>query len=200
MTQSPAGWHPQPDGRERYWDGSQWTDQYRTPDGPPPPMPQYQAAPQAKPKKSHTFRNVVLGIVVGSIVVVGGCIALIGGAANEVDKELKKDANKPGGTDNPLTIVEGKAFEVDGFNYAGGWRIVKDQFGGFDIKNLKVTNNRDDRDSALIEVKFWKGTEVLESVDCTTDPIQVGATVTLTCLATGDLPKGYDKITVNDTF
>jgi hypothetical protein len=26
---APAGWHPQDDGRERYWDGTQWTDQYR---------------------------------------------------------------------------------------------------------------------------------------------------------------------------
>lgn len=28
---APAGWHPQEDGRERYWDGTQWTDQYRAP-------------------------------------------------------------------------------------------------------------------------------------------------------------------------
>ncbi|MGL5866874.1 MAG: DUF2510 domain-containing protein [Dermatophilaceae bacterium] len=39
---APPGWHPQPDGRERYWDGSQWTEQFRTPaptdvTAPPPP-------------------------------------------------------------------------------------------------------------------------------------------------------------------
>ena len=28
---APAGWHLQPDGQERYWDGSQWTDQFRLP-------------------------------------------------------------------------------------------------------------------------------------------------------------------------
>ena len=28
---APAGWHLQPDGQERYWDGSQWTDQFRSP-------------------------------------------------------------------------------------------------------------------------------------------------------------------------
>lgn len=25
-TQAPAGWYPQPDGTQRYWDGSQWTE------------------------------------------------------------------------------------------------------------------------------------------------------------------------------
>jgi hypothetical protein len=28
---APAGWHLQPDGQERYWDGHQWTDQFRMP-------------------------------------------------------------------------------------------------------------------------------------------------------------------------
>lgn len=26
MTQAPAGWFPQPDGSQRYWDGSAWTE------------------------------------------------------------------------------------------------------------------------------------------------------------------------------
>ena len=41
---APAGWHLQPDGRERFWDGTQWTDQFRAtptadlgdPTAPPP--------------------------------------------------------------------------------------------------------------------------------------------------------------------
>ena len=28
---APAGWHLMPDGQERYWDGYQWTDQFRMP-------------------------------------------------------------------------------------------------------------------------------------------------------------------------
>jgi hypothetical protein len=39
---APAGWHLQPDGRERYWDGTAWTNQFRAPlpsdpTAPPPP-------------------------------------------------------------------------------------------------------------------------------------------------------------------
>jgi Protein of unknown function (DUF2510) len=39
---APAGWHLQPDGQERYWDGTQWTEEFRAPlpsdpTAPPPP-------------------------------------------------------------------------------------------------------------------------------------------------------------------
>ncbi|GAA4404477.1 hypothetical protein GCM10023168_17160 [Fodinibacter luteus] len=42
---APAGWHLQPDGRERYWDGSQWTEEFREPlpsdPTAPPPLPSW---------------------------------------------------------------------------------------------------------------------------------------------------------------
>lgn len=180
-------------------------------DSQPPQQPYGQPAPgqqpyppqgyqQAPPKKKHTLRNVLLILALVFILFVGGCLALIGGAANEIDKSIKEDANKAGGTDNPLTIKEGEAFEVDGFKYSAGWAVDKDQFGFIKITGLKVTNDRDDKDSALVEIKFWNGSEVLASDDCTTSPIDVGTTVTLNCLGLDELPKSYDKITINDSF
>ncbi len=42
---APPGWHLQPDGRERFWDGSQWTEQFRAPamsdPTAPPPAPSW---------------------------------------------------------------------------------------------------------------------------------------------------------------
>jgi hypothetical protein len=42
---APAGWHLQPDGQERYWDGTAWTDQFRAPlasdPTAPPPAPSW---------------------------------------------------------------------------------------------------------------------------------------------------------------
>jgi hypothetical protein len=47
---APVGWYPEPDGRERFWDGTQWTDQFRMPPTPeavqvsdptPPPPPSW---------------------------------------------------------------------------------------------------------------------------------------------------------------
>ncbi|MBD3924532.1 hypothetical protein IEZ26_07875 [Nocardioides cavernae] len=156
--------------------------------------------PTKPPKKKHTVRNLLLAFVVITGLGIAGCTALVGGAANEISKSIEEDANKPGGTDNPMPINEGKPFEVDGFKYAAGWSIGKDALGDLDVKGLKVTNNRDDKDSALVEIKLWQGTEVKALADCTTEPIGVGTTVSLSCLSTDKLPKSFDKITINDTF
>lgn len=50
----PAGWYPQPDGTQRYWDGTSWTAHVAPASAPPPPH--VQSAPQPvvaanKPKK-----------------------------------------------------------------------------------------------------------------------------------------------------
>lgn len=153
-----------------------------------------------KQKKSHTLRNVLLGITALVILSFVGCTALIGGAANEVSESIEEDANKPGGTDNPLTIVPGEAFEVDGFAYAAGWGVSADTLGDIAVTDLKVTNNRDSSDSAIVEIKFLQGTEVLGLADCTTEPIDVGTTVTLSCFSADDFPASYEKITISDSF
>ena len=41
---APAGWHMQPDGRERFWNGQNWTDDYRD------PATSWMPAPQPKPR------------------------------------------------------------------------------------------------------------------------------------------------------
>jgi hypothetical protein len=190
-TTSP-GFYPDSTGAMRWWDGSAWTEHTQ------------QAAPvQVVPKKSHTFRNIMLALIAVSVLFIGGCLALVGGAANEVGKSIEKEEAKdqePGGPDNPLTIVEGKAFSVSGFDYAKGWKVGDDGLGSVDIKGLKVTNNRDDKDSALVEIKFMKGKEVLALTDCTTEPVAVGQTTSLSCVSADDLPAAYDRITINDSF
>lgn len=37
MTTGPAGWYPQPDGTQRYWDGAQWTEHTAPVPAPTPP-------------------------------------------------------------------------------------------------------------------------------------------------------------------
>ena len=143
---------------------------------------------------------VIVGLIILSC---GGCFAVTGAFFNEVDKEIKKSEKEdklPGGPDNPMTIKPGKAFEVQGFQYHKGWKVTDDGLGSVNIAGLKVTNNRDEKDSAVVEIKFWNGTEVLALADCTTDSIAVGTTVKVDCLSGDDLPKDYDKITINDTF
>lgn len=144
---------------------------------------------------------IILAVIFGLLLVgVVGCTALIGGAVNEVAEDIEEKENAPGGKDNPLTVKPGKAFEIRQLNYQAGWTIGKDVLGSVEVRNLKVTNNREGADEAFIEIKLWKGTEVLALADCSTEQIAPGTTTTLNCLSADDFPASYDKVTVNDTF
>ncbi|GAB3283128.1 hypothetical protein [Kineosporia babensis] len=171
------------------------------------PAPQYYGGPQYQqqpPKKSHKLRNTLLALT--ALFVLGGlgsCAALVLVAGNAVDEAVtavEEEDAQPGGPDNPLEIEIGKPFEVAGFEYKKGWKASEDVLGSVDVRKLRVTNNREDKDSALIDIKFWKGTEVVATTSCTSDPIDVGTTVTLSCLSGDDWVKGFDRVTVNDTF
>lgn len=208
-TTPPENEQISPDGAWR-WDGTTWvpTGQPAQPGQPtqPPAGQAYQQPAYAQPqpvKKSHTGRNILLVIVLLFVLAVGGCFALLAGGANEVSKSIDKSIaqdKEPGGPDNPMEITEGEAFSVSDFDYQAGWSVGNDSLGDVDIKNFKVENNRDDKDSALVEIKFMKGNEVIALADCTSNPIQPGQIATLTCISSDPVPKQYDEITINDTF
>lgn len=194
---------------------------------PPQPgqwQPAHPPAPPVKPQSWFARHKILTGIL--ALVVLGGLAGALGGggdtpsdaapepttasspaaqakatepAAKPAPKAPKVDPDDVGNEANPVTVVEGKAFDVRKFSYAAGWKITSNDFG-MELKNLKVTNNRDKRDSALVTFKFMKGNEVLASMDCSSDPILQGQTVTLNCFGTEPKPKGYDRITINDMF
>ncbi|HTW15125.1 MAG TPA: hypothetical protein VMF51_08345 [Nocardioides sp.] len=171
---------------------------------PPVAQPPYGQQPPPgyypPPKKKHTARNILIAMGVLFVVFVGGCFAVVGLAANEVSDAIEESENETGGRANPVEITPGEAFSVRGFDYAAGWTVGADALGDIQVEKLKVTNNRDDRDSALVEIKFWKGQEILGMTSCTTELIEVGTTVALSCLSGDDMPKRYNRVTINDTF
>ncbi len=64
---------------ERYWDGKQWTDEGRD------------APPTKRKRRGGTFLKVVLGVIVGSLIIIGGCTALIGiGLNSKSDKGITR--------------------------------------------------------------------------------------------------------------
>jgi hypothetical protein len=203
-SQTPAGWYPGENGQERYWDGSAWTDQTRpsgAPAGPPPPQQGYYQ-PGPPPKKKHTLRNVLLILLVLFLLCVGGCIALIGGAANEVDKSVKKEQ----ANDRPEVVKLGASFKHDGYTVHSGWKLARD-FGTVTIKGLRITNVKNDSftgsgkgRSALLTFRFYNGTENLAEVICNGKELQEGESSGMDCSSTDKFPKGYKTIKVADTF
>lgn len=51
--------------------------------------------------------KIVLGIVIATILIIGGCAALVGGTLNEVDKELTESQNE-----NAITEAEFKSLRI----------------------------------------------------------------------------------------
>jgi hypothetical protein len=80
----PAGWYPDPagSGARRYWDGAGWGQL----EGAPPPA----TAPAPTKRGVPLVLKIALGVVLAFVLMVGGCAALIGFAANEGSKELDR--------------------------------------------------------------------------------------------------------------
>ncbi|GAB2448058.1 hypothetical protein GCM10027062_32050 [Nocardioides hungaricus] len=202
---TPAGWYPSGDG-ERYWDGTAWTEQTRPAQpqtGSPAQVPQqpvyYQQPPQ---KKKHTLRNVLLVLVLLMVPFVGGCFAILGLAADSVDKAINDEAKN----DKPTAVTEGKAFDHDGFAIADGWKVTPEQFGGATIKNLNVTLE-DDQDvpgggrTALLTFRLYDGKTVVTEIECSSNEMQEGESTKMDCFNTDSKKLGsYDTIKVADAF
>ncbi len=99
MTQTPAGWYPVDNGNERYWSGSEWTDQIRPvppPTAPPAPVATQVAAEPAK-KKKRIFLWVFLAIQLLFIVwIIGGMSSSDAGDCGSLDAETCEAANDVG--------------------------------------------------------------------------------------------------------
>lgn len=164
---------------------------------PPPqgyPQQQYQPVPV---KKKHTVRNVLLGIVLLFVLIIGGCAVLFGAAVNEADKAIKKEE----ANDKPHPVAEGKAFTHDGFEAQAGWSVEKDGMGSVTIEGLRVTNTSDEARTALLTFAFYKGNENLAEVECSSNNMQGGDVNELSCVSfDSKFPTGYTEIKVADAF
>lgn len=164
------------------------------------PQTPYGYAPQ---KPNHTVRNVLLVLAGVFVLFFGGCVALVGLAANEVDnviEDIEANDQLPGGADNPLEIRAGQPFSVYGFDYQSGWSVGPDEFGEIEVLDLKFENNRDEPDSLLADLRFIRGNEVLATATCSSDQASVGQIVPVECYGIDPIPTDYDTITIQDSY
>ncbi|MFT4299995.1 MAG: DUF4190 domain-containing protein [Aeromicrobium sp.] len=142
--------------------------------------------------KIMSWFGLLLGVIAVILMFVG--IAIIDDAFNGESDDA------PGRHQNPVDIVEGQPFEVDGFSYSGGWSVTED-YGMVGIEGLSVTNNRGENDSLFATVKFWSGSTVLAELTCHSGDIAPGTTIAdVDCGGLDELPNGYDRMTIEDSF
>jgi hypothetical protein len=205
MTQTPppAGWYPQGD-QERWWDGRGWSDNFRPLGSDQAQQPAYGQPAYAQPaygavQQSHTGRNILIVFGVLFLLLVGGCVAVVAVLGTRVSNELNDDT--PGGPNNPLTITEGEAFEVAGFEYADGWSIGADPAGLVTIENLKLTNDRGESSRILVQIQLLSGNEVLAQLSCGNfESVAADTTTTVSCSSDDTLPAAYDRVTIQDSI
>ena len=77
MSTTPAGWHPQPDGRQRYWDGQQWTEHFA------PGTPEATAPVQAAPKATRPWYAKKRVLIPAGIVALLIAMGALGGGGDD---------------------------------------------------------------------------------------------------------------------
>ena len=70
IMSTPAGWYPQPDGQQRYWDGQQWTENF----APGTPL----VSPPAVARKNWFLRHKIL-TAIGALLLIGMFSSLANG-------------------------------------------------------------------------------------------------------------------------
>lgn len=168
-------------------------------------QPPYGAYPnpyaQFPPPRNNTTRNVLL--IVGGVVLLF-CLGVIGffvWALNGIEDAFEGD-DFPGSDDDPITVTEGEAFEIRGFEYAAGWSVTStgDELS---VDDLRATNERADGDSESIalRLRLYEGNEQVAVVRCSTvldlAPDRA-ATLNCTSLVSGTTPVTFDEIEVYD--
>lgn len=154
---------------------------------------------QGPQRPNHTTRNVLL--IVGAVVLLfcGGLFALGVVFFNNIDDAFDPDYR--GSENDPISVEEGEAFSIRGFDYDEGWTVSSTPAGDVEIAGLRGTNNRDDEDSESVYLyfEFYQDNARLASVSCSGGgTVAFERSIRLTCNGYADNISGYDEIEVYD--
>lgn len=153
---APPGWHPQPDGRERWWDGQQWTEHFR--DQVAPPTPGYgdpghaqPGAPGQYPEKKGMSRGakgcliaVVVFLVLALLVTIAGVFFFarsVNDAVDDVRTSMPTGfpTEIPEGTGTTVVVVVGDGFDVGGARVEDGWSLEQNGGIGRSVEGMQAT-------------------------------------------------------------
>jgi hypothetical protein len=133
------------------------------------------------------FGIIVAGIVVGGLVLLGGCFALLGGAANEVAKDLEKDT-----TTGQVAAEEIQDATGEGDRYS--WKdleVRKDPTTEWFAGSLTVTNSTDEATEVFVQVTAYDGEQTLGTLDGSAR-VKPGATTKVPLTSLEEFEKATD--------
>jgi len=82
---SPAGWYPQPDGQQRYWDGQQWTEHFAPGVTPETSTGVSGVTPTVAARKNWFLRHKVL-TAIGAVLLLGMMSSLANGGGSKPER------------------------------------------------------------------------------------------------------------------
>lgn len=139
MTMStPAGWYDDGQGRQRWWDGVQWTDRYAERTSPPPYAPVGSDQSQSTPKNFWGLLSLIFGIVgialawltFGGVVGIAGLIfGVVGLAAVKSGAATNKGMNIWGVVLSGVSILLSFVFLI-GYLALGAWVTSETSLAG----------------------------------------------------------------------
>lgn len=155
-------------------------------------------------KQKHTLRNVILVGLGVMILLFGGCMALIAGTANEIDKAIEEsesitsendtdsDTVTGGGDSGPGAPEPGKnKVKAAPGQVIGNWKIlnkpqIKQEYGMFGTADLEVENISDSEDEPWLEIRLTNGRNLVTTFDCIGRTIRPGERAVLECTSMDD--------------
>lgn len=196
--QHAEGWYDNPEGEgERYWDGEQWTDQYRGGDG------------KAK-WWARSFTLPLWALLVGGFVLIG--IGAAGGgddpepAAQEAAETVtvtETVAAEPGEQVTVTETVEPSPEQAEppadeGAYTAGQYefadvQLAKDFVDDFEAR-ARITNTGSAVSAVIIRMTVFKGGSVVATLDGTVQDFGSGETRTIEFTSTDDWDPDWDEI------
>jgi hypothetical protein len=114
MSTSPAGWYPQDDGRQRYWDGQEWTEHFsagqgQPPSGAPAPAPMGHAARVAPGKSQRPWFKKKRVLIPAGLVVLGIFGAATSGGGDTAPASAETNSSAAAATPAPLPKASAKS-------------------------------------------------------------------------------------------
>ncbi|CAB4940394.1 unannotated protein [freshwater metagenome] len=139
-----------------------------------------------------TIVKIGLGIVLGFVLLIGGCAALIGGAASEVDKQMKEEAKES--TSGKQSVASSDDKKSAAKNVIGNWTIENfnsikftEEYGSFATIPLKVRNSSDEADSPWFDIRLTdKRGDLVAEFTCIGNEFEPGQGGTVDCSTLDD--------------